>query len=347
VDGGPGHASLADLGAVGETELDVETVIGTAPSANIVVYQGPDLNATFTSYLDLYNRIVSDDTAQVLSSSYYGCEFYQASYPSFLAGENTLFEEAAAQGQSNLAIAGDTGSEGCLRQNNKEYVTSLYVADPASSPWVTGVGGTANTAFESAYDASIQKQFPAEEGVWNIGCDFNEINGDCSAGGGGESVLYPRPKWQTGPGVVNPKYPNKAREVPDVSASADYSKYPYIIYSKVGIPVPWSLSGGTSAAAPLWAGVLALTDAECRATGVPPVGFANPALYVDAVNHPKDFYDVTATSGAGTGEPANNDVTGKYGGAYPATVGYDMATGLGTPHAATLAANLCATQPRR
>jgi subtilase family serine protease len=339
VDGGPGAGYLSDYRSVAESELDIETVIGTAPGAVVDVYQGPDVSsATDQNQLDIWNRIVSDDTAQVVSVSWALCERYVADDPSFVSAQNMLFEEAATQGQSILAAAGDTGSAGCIRNDNA--ISSLYVSNPASSPWVTGVGGTENIAFASQYLATIGTTVPAEEGAWNDGCADGTIDDSCAGGGGGISILSPRPTWQTGPGVDNPEYPNLGREVPDVSASADYNRYPYLLYDTDQLG-GWSLNGGTSAAAPLWAGVIALVDARCQSVGVSAVGFADPILYTDAVQHPTDFYDVTTASGVDIGTPPDNDVTGTHNGAYPATVGYDMADGLGTPHGATLASDLC------
>ena len=339
VDGGPGPGYLSDYKSVGESELDIETVIGTAPDATVDVYEGPDnQHVTDQNQLDVWNRIVSDDSAQVVSVSWALCEYYLTADPSYLSAQNMLFEEAATQGQTILAASGDTGSAGCIRSN--AGVGSLYVNNPASSPWVTGVGGTENTAFASQYLASIGTTFPAEEGVWNDGCADAVVDDSCAGGGGGVSILAPRPTWQVGPGVDNPAYPNLGREVPDVSASADYTRYPYLIYDTDQFG-GWSQNGGTSAATPLWAGVIALVDAECVSVGVSRVGFANPILYADAAQHPTDFYDVTAATGSGIGTPPNIDVTGANRGAYPATTGYDMATGLGSPHGSALAADLC------
>ena len=90
--------------------------------------------------------------------------------------------------------------------------------------------------------------------------------------------------------------------------------------------------GGTSAAAPAWAALIALTNASARCAGTP-IGFANPALYnAAATAYSSDFNDVTS---------GNNDMTGSNGGLFPAGPGYDMATGLGSPNATALAQTLC------
>jgi subtilase family serine protease len=121
------------------------------------------------------------------------------------------------------------------------------------------------------------------------------------------------------------------REVPDVSADADpFSGY--LIYFD-GF---WTGIGGTSAAAPLWAAFMALTDAS-RACAGSSVGFANPALYgVAGSTYAADFNDITS---------GNNDYTGASGGLYEAGVGYDMASGLGTPNGINLSRTLCASLP--
>jgi hypothetical protein len=131
------------------------------------------------------------------------------------------------------------------------------------------------------------------------------------------------------------------RQVPDVSADADPATG-YIVYwngsgSDPTSPRGWQAVGGTSAAAPLWAALLADADSSNACHGSP-IGFANPALYrAGSTAYASDFNDVTI---------GNNDYTGTNGGLYPAGPGYDMASGLGTPNAATLASTLCADSLR-
>ncbi len=131
VDSGAGNGSGS-----GEAALDIEDVIGLAPQANILVYQGPNRNAN--TLLDTYNAIISQDRANVISTSWGACEAQlQEEQSGRAASENTLFEEAATQGQTMFAAAGDDGSEDCSGSD-----TDLAVDDPASQPYVTGVGGT-------------------------------------------------------------------------------------------------------------------------------------------------------------------------------------------------------------
>ena len=297
----------------GEAALDIEDVIGLAPKASILVYQGPNSNS---GAYDTYNSIISQDKAKVISTSWGLCESEEGS--SAASSENTLFQEAATQGQSIFAAAGDSGSEDCGSN-------SLAVDDPASQPYVTGVGGTSISALGP----------PPTQTVWNDDC-----SGGTCGGGGGISSLWSMPSYQSGaPGSLNvinsssSASPCQAgtgsycREVPDVSADADPATG-YSIYWDG----QWIGIGGTSAAAPLWAAFTALANASSGCNGTP-IGFANPALYKAAASsYSSDFGDITS---------GNNDITGTNGGKFTAGTGYDMASGLGTPIGSALAATLC------
>ncbi|MDQ1427329.1 MAG: hypothetical protein QOK39_805, partial [Acidimicrobiaceae bacterium] len=309
VDGGAG---TFDFGAL-EVELDIEGVISLAPQAKVAVYTGPN---NTTGVLDTLSRIVSDDTAQVVSDSWGLCEAGVTS--DFVNQESAIFQQAAVQGQTLLAAAGDSGSADC---SHSLGVSVLAVDDPASQPFVTGVGGTTLSAVSPT----------PSESVWN------ETAQHLGAGGGGISSRWPMPAEQQGPGVVNrwstgticgASTGTDCREVPDVSASADPT-HGYIIYyagAESGIS-GWQSIGGTSAAAPFWAAAVALADQSCSCS----IGFLNPALYNLAATGTRSVTDITS---------GNNDYGGANGGAYPATPGYDMASGLGTPMVATLAAQL-------
>jgi subtilase family serine protease len=324
VDGGA-PAPRASHGDGQETELDVETVVGLAPSANIIVYQGP--NATPSSGsgpYDTYAAIINQDTAKVISTSWVTCEAQLGS--SEALAEQTLFEDAAVQGQTVVAAAGDNGSEGCS-------TNALGVDDPGSQPFVTSVGGTSLNALGP----------PPTETVWNGICQTTACGG-----GGGVSALWPMPSYQSAaPAALNvitsasSRSPCGApsgsycREVPDVSADANPATGYLIYWNGNGLPTDttaWSRIGGTSAATPLWAALIALTNASSACSGTR-IGFLNPDLYtVAATNYAGTFNDVVA---------GNNDITGTNGGLFTAGAGYDMASGLGTPNGATLPAALC------
>jgi subtilase family serine protease len=321
VDGGPGGPTEGS----GEAALDVENVIGLAPQARVLVYEGP--NSGSGPY-DTFSAIITQHQAQVVTASWGQCE--PLSGRGQAAAENTLFQEAAAQGQTILSAAGDDGSEDCYPAS-----LTLQVDDPSSQPYVTGVGGTSLTAIGPR---------PGER-VWNDGPRVG-------AGGGGISSFWTMPGYQSGaasflhvtgsnsaPGPCGASS-GYCREVPDVSADADPATG-YMIYwngsgdAGVGEPVGWQAVGGTSGAAPTWAALIALTNASASCAGRP-VGFINPGLYFAAgASYGSDFNDVTS---------GNNDMTGTNFGEYGAGAGYDMATGLGSPNGAALAGSLCTDQ---
>lgn len=300
-----------------EATIDIEDLAGLAPDAGITVYEGP--NGANQVIYSTYSAAISADRVRVLSTSWGSCEA-DARGGGFVAAENSLFQEAAAQGQTIIAAAGDDGSEDCLASDK---VKTLAVDDPSSQPDVTGVGGT----------NLEQLGPPPTETAWND---------NLGAGGGGLSTRWAQPSWQTGPGVAS-AYSTGApclnaagacREVPDVSASASGS-HPYVAYCRSGdcsSSAGWLAFFGTSLAAPVWAAVATVADQVCQAAGDSPVGFLDPVLYRLATSTASPFNDIAA---------GNNDYTHTNGGAYPATPGYDMATGLGSPRASVLAADLC------
>ncbi|HEX3334561.1 MAG TPA: S53 family peptidase, partial [Acidimicrobiales bacterium] len=261
--------------------------------------------------VDEYTAILDADTSQVLSISYGACESYvNATWPGLIASEHELFEQAATEGISVLAGSGDTGSEGCERQN---HTAALATLDPASQPFVTAVGGTDLTGVGS----------PPAEKAWNDGT---------GAGGGGISSEWPMPPWQSAPGVPSAQSSGTpcgaatgdCREVPDVAASASGDN-PYVVY----YGNTWTAYAGTSASSPLWAALTA--DIESQGATFR-AGFLNPSLYAFDVEGGA-FNDITT---------GNIDWTGTHGGLYPTTAGYDMATGLGSPIASILASDFAA-----
>jgi subtilase family serine protease len=336
VDGGVGTGP-----GLGEAALDIENVIGLAPAANVLVYQGPDTGsgAPGSGPYDTFSAIINQDRASVISASWGECEAMLGQADAI--AENTLFQQAAAQGESIVAASGDGGSEDCDAGGALPQ-TQLGVDDPASQPYVTGVGGT-----------SLQALGPRpSETVWSSGAGLIGPLVQPGAGGGGVSRFWSMPAGQldadatvgvrraaAGSGCSLPG--GYCREVPDVSADADPSTG-YLIYwnggdGVAGQPSGWQGIGGTSGGAPLWAALLALADASPACAGAP-VGYADPALYRAASSsYANDFNDVT------TGD---NDYTGTNDGRYGAGRGYDLATGLGTPNAAALAADLCADTVR-
>jgi hypothetical protein len=306
IDGGPGTGA-----GQGEAALDIEDLIGLAPNSSILVYSGKN---TGTGAMDTYRAIITQDRAKVISTSWGLCELQEGSVAA--TAESTLFQEAAVQGQTIFAASGDHGVKDC---QSGSHANTIGVDDPASQPFVTGVGGTSLS----------NPGPPPAESAWNS--SWNGTGGvQSGAGGGGVSVLWGQPSWQAGvvgaqSRVVCSGNTTSCRQVPDVSADADIVTG-YSIY----FAGQWSIFGGTSAAAPTWGALAALANSSPACTGKT-VGFANPALYEAArADYATYFNDVTT----------GNNTFGGLGG-YGAGSGFDMVTGLGSPKGAPLAAAMC------
>lgn len=330
--------SQSGLGGDGDVEstLDVEEVSGFVPDATVDVYEGPNNN---TGPLDVYNEIITQDSAQVISTSWGSCES-QVGGSAIVAAEANLFEEAAAQGQTVVAASGDDGSTDCTDQSNSP-IDSLAVDDPGSQPYVTSVGGTSLSSL-GAPAAGITPAVPLTQTVWN--------NGN-NASGGGISSDWAMPAYQSGAAaslqVIKP-YSSKepcgaptgyCREVPDVSADADPATGLVVYLAAWG---GWSSIGGTSIASPLWAALATLADAWPACSGHP-VGFMNPSLYEIAGQSPTEYANAFDDITSGNNHLAQFGNLWQYG----ATPGYNLASGLGTPIAANptgggLVTDLCA-----
>jgi subtilase family serine protease len=304
----------------GESTLDLEVLDAAAPKLKeIDVYEShpraADVLRSLTAPLQNHGR-----TPQVISASLGTCEpalLESIGHAGVRAVEGAL-AAAAASGISVLASSGDDGSTACLSRSGP--VDLLSVSFPASSPLVTGVGGT-NVQLNP--NNTIVSQL-----VWNDGPD------DMAAGGGGVSGLFARPSYQKGFVAAD------GRVVPDVSLLADVLPG-YEIYCSVSDcrdPAHagnWVAVGGTSAAAPLLAGGLALTDQLLRRRGRQELGLANMLLYPIARSSsgPAVFSDVTVN---------DNDLSPYIDGhrslgCCRAGPGFDYATGLGGVNVSALA----------
>jgi len=311
VDGGATD-SYGDKGAQ-EAALDIELVRAVAPGARILVYNGPATqnSANTAAADDTYARIVNDDKAQILSTSWGQCEDeQQADQPPDLMLLHNLFEQAVAEGMTVVAASGDNGGYDCLNADGTAPDTTKATVDyPASDPYVIAVGGT---RLALAADGGVA----SEEG-W-------------AGSGGGVSNVFARPAWQTGPGVDN-ALSNGKRQTPDVALDAGAG---YAVWAGGG----WLAAGGvgTSAAAPVWAAILALGNqlryATAAAAGASPPSCATLPGLGDI--HP-ELYQLGAGASGGAGSFRDIMVGSSNGIATPGP-GWDYVTGLGVPDVAVL-----------
>ncbi len=238
-----------------ETTLDLEQIGANAPGANILMYEANTSNDL--DFVMMFNRIVTDNKADIISHSWGGVESQQN--PADTAVENEIFEEAAAQGIAIFVASGDDGAYDTPEGNSQSTVPSVDF--PASNPFVTAVGGTTLVVDSNALrDVEV---------AWN-------------GAGGGVSDLYGRPVWQVGPGLPS----NNRRNSADVSMNADPSTGMPLLFQD-----QWIVAGGTSFAAPNWASgwSLALEAAHHR------IGMPNLYIYkiANSKAYSSVFYDVT------------------------------------------------------
>jgi kumamolisin len=284
VDGASNAPTGQPGGPDGEVMLDIEVAGAVAPAARIAVYFAPNTDAGF---LDAITTAIHDTTNQpsVISISWGGPESSWSKQA--LTTFDQAFQTAATLGITVFCASGDNGSSDGLRGDHVDF--------PASSPHVVGCGGTHLVASGGKI---------ASESVWNH-------LPSSGAGGGGVSTAFALPTWQHG--LTTKKTSGtaaalKKRGVPDVAGDAD----PQTGYT-VRVDGQNLVFGGTSAVAPLWAGLVARLNARKGSS----LGFINPTLYAN----PKAFHDVAQ---------GNN-------GDFAATSGWDACTGLGSPNGAALA----------
>ncbi|MFL5863924.1 MAG: protease pro-enzyme activation domain-containing protein [Solirubrobacteraceae bacterium] len=313
----------------GESTLDLEVLDAAAPKLKAVdVYESrPDAVDVLRSLTaPLRNPGSKPD---VISASLGSCEeaTVGAIGESGLRHVEGALALAAASGISVLASSGDDGSSACLTPSGRP-LPGLAVSYPASSPFVTAVGGT-------NIDLNSANQIVSQE-VWN---DSPLV---IASGGGGTSAEFKRPAYQ------NSFFGGSHRAVPDVSMLADVAPgYEIFCTAKGdcghGHKNPWTQVGGTSAAAPLLAGGLALVDQALRRSHRQDIGLANPMLY--------EIAHSTAAANVVSDVLANNNdlgqsFGGRASGCCTAGPGFDEASGLGSINLAGLAFAAGAMVPR-
>ncbi|HXJ40254.1 MAG TPA: protease pro-enzyme activation domain-containing protein [Bryobacteraceae bacterium] len=306
-------------GAQLEGHLDLEWAGAIAPRATLYyVYGANAFTATVTA--------INLNIAPIISISYGTCEINasQAFYRS-------IAQQANAQGITLLSASGDSGAGGCDAQGVLPFAEKGQSVDfPAVMPEVTAVGGTQFAEGSGSYWASTNSANGGSalsyipEAAWNESGSIGLLSS-----GGGTSRLYPRPAWQTGPGVPA----DSSRHVPDVSLSAA-GHDAYLVTYNGGL----AAVSGTSASAPSLAGILALLNHFQVANKFQKqagLGNINPELYRIAQTQPAVFHDIIDGSNiVGCGQGSPDCTTGTFG--YAAGPGYDMATGLGSVDATAL-----------
>ncbi len=277
------NAPSTPTGADGEVMLDIEISAAVAPGAAIAVYFAPN---TDQGFIDAISTAVHDpaNKPSVISISWGGQESTWT--PQALTALDQACQAAAALGVTITAASGDNGSTDGGAGNNVDF--------PASSPHVLACGGTKLVAQGTTISSEV---------VWN------ELANNEGATGGGVSNVFAKPSWQANAAVPTPSGSGGGRGVPDVAGNAD----PATGYS-IRVDGQTLVIGGTSAVAPLWAGLIAVANQQNRSSA----GFINPAIY--AAKAASGFHDITQ---------GNN-------GAFAAAPGWDACTGLGSPIAASL-----------
>jgi subtilase family serine protease len=335
-----------------ESSLDVEWSGAVAPGASILFVNGVDVFTNATT------QAVDNNLAPIITVSYGNCE--PAWGTTELNALNLLFKQANAQGQTIVGPTGDSGSTDC---DDTTATNGLAVDFPASSPYVTAMGGTqfndgdttgtttywgsenTFTAGAAVPSATYSASMYIPEAIWNDAA-FNAFGG----GGGGPSAFFTKPYWQVGTGVPA----DASRDVPDLALNASDAHDPYLYCALNSCATGFSgtiangaVAGGTSFATPTFAGILGLIEQQAASR----LGNVNPTLY--ALGNNSTYY---VAGGNFTSNPAVvfNDVTAgnndsqctggtpycQSGAAigYNAGVGYDLASGWGSVNVSNLLA---------
>jgi subtilase family serine protease len=281
-------ASAGSDGDDGEQVLDIVQAASMAPGmSQIRVYIAPGTSQIGIGDVDIFNEMATDNIAKQLSCSW-------GWNPDDTAQLDPVFQEFAAQGQTLFVASGDAGAYTGANSTDNSY--------PAESVYVVAVGGTALTTNGAG-------------GPWQSETAWIDSSGGPADDG------FAIPSWQAGIANSSNQASTTIRNVPDVAAEANTDNYLCDQGSCTGD------YGGTSFAAPRWAGFLALVNQQAAANGNSTLGFVNPVVYSigTGTNDNNDFHDITS----------GNNSNG-HGQSYNAVVGYDLVTGWGSPNGQNL-----------
>jgi subtilase family serine protease len=301
-------ASAGSDGDDTEQVIDIIDAISMAPAlAQVIVYIAPESSLGSGGDTDIFNAMASENLAAQLSCSWNW-------EPADPGSDDPIFMEFAAQGQNLFVASGDEGA----------YNSSQPFHYPEEDANVVAVGGTVLTTNGAG-------------GSWNSEIAWGGSNTSCAAGtgsGGGPSPDHiPIPSYQKIAGVINSsnKGSTTLRNDPDVAAEANCDNY-YCANGSCGTGL-----GGTSLAAPTWAGYVALAKQQVASTCGSPFGSLNPLIYPIGVGsgHGAAFHDITVGDNFNSESPS----------LYSAVAGYDLVTGWGSPNGAGLITALTTSAP--
>ena len=313
-----------------EADLDLEWSGAVAPSASILYVNSTNVVMSLVDIID-------NQLAPIASISYGDCE--SATGEAEINTLNQAFMQANAEGITILGPAGDSGATDCDYES-ASATQGLAVDFPASSPYVTGLGGTMfneGTAsyFSATNDAnggSAISYIP--EAVWNE----SVAEGELAAGGGGLSSFFTKPTWQAGTGVPN----DFARDVPDLALNAANDHDGYLFCTQGSCVNGFrdasndlQVVGGTSVSTPAFGGILALVQQKIGAA----TANANPVIYAlaNSAYYGTVFHDVTVGDNTSPCTAGSTDCPSGGSIGYTATAGYDLASGWGSVDAFNLA----------
>jgi len=363
-------------GDEGESDLDIEWSGGVAQNASVTfVFAGVDSGKNCSTRVNnVWNALqyaIQNNVAPFISTSYGYCE--SGLGQTFVDTLQGWAQQGQTQGQTIVSASGDSGAADCEPGTSTSATTGLAVDSPASVPEVTGAGGNEfigdaagtvtgtapnTTAAATTYWAAsgtgsdvieTALSYIPEE-TWNDTTESIQNSGGISASGGGASIYFAKPTWQTGNGVPG----DGKRDVPDISVTTSNFHDPYLICSeddgstttvatctvgfRTGAGGNFTAVGGTSAAAPTFTAILALINQFLSNPGTTGLAPVNPTLYSLWGSTSSAFHDVTQGDNkvpctAGT----TNCPTGTASIGFSAGPGYDQVTGIGSPDVTNLA----------
>ena len=361
----------AAAGWSGEATLDIEWAYSIAPEAHIVLLAVPPAETEGVQGLPNLFKAISGEIAATPAGTVFSMSFsateqtFGGAASAQTAKFDQVFQQGLAKHDNFFAATGDYGSQSFTKgDKNRNLSTYTAVGYPSTSPYVVAVGGT-QLQYGWTWDPTSNDPSTSDYWNWTAGGDTEAVWNESWAPigtGGGASVIYPRPSWQQG---VDPGYGDH-RLVPDtawnaaVNGGVDVYITAYPQYNCGNTTGCWTFFGGTSAATPQTAALVALVNAARSSEGKQPIGFLDPILYQDGVGA-SDYRDIVpehygtapkafAGSEVGVSGPVSksagdlqdNQLWESTVPGYPTTAGYDATTGWGTPNAPAFVASLAA-----